>query len=340
MPQPLVLTQPGTYVGKRSERLLVRVGEESTELPLFEVAELIIGTRGITVSSDAIRELVERGVAISFVDGRDQPYATLISPHLTATVATRRAQLAAYLDSRGTRLATAIVRGKLRNQARLLRLFGKYLKKTAPEGYEAIEARVAELRRAWQRLGGVDRDAPIDEARATLMGAEGAGARSYWAGVQVLLPPRLAFPGRRGRGAEDVVNCMLNYGYAVLRSHVQSALLKAGLDVHGGFLHADRSGRASLVEDVVEEFRAPIVDRAVFTLARKRGGRLALDGRGSLDQETRREVARRVIERLEAPARFRGKQHKARSIIQAQAYRVAVHLRAEKEYRPFRFSWG
>jgi CRISPR-associated protein Cas1 len=39
------------------------------------------------------------------------------------------------------------------------------------------------------------------------------------------------------------------------------AALNAGLEPFAGFLHVDRPGKPSLVLDLVEEFREPVVDR-------------------------------------------------------------------------------
>ena len=43
-----------------------------------------------------------------------------------------------------------------------------------------------------------------------------------------------------------------------------------GLDPYVGFFHTERPGRASLSLDLVEEFRAPFVDRFVLSLINKR----------------------------------------------------------------------
>lgn len=83
----------------------------------------------------------------------------LSSPMLTATVITRREEIAAYYDSRGMELTKVIVRGKLGNQAALLKYFGKYLNET--DG-----ARFDELSRLTQALAKGRLDAPnIDAAR-------------------------------------------------------------------------------------------------------------------------------------------------------------------------------
>ncbi|MBI4483225.1 MAG: CRISPR-associated endonuclease Cas1 [Acidobacteria bacterium] len=48
-------------------------------------------------------------------------------------------------------------------------------------------------------------------------------------------------------------------------SHVWGAVLNAGLEPFAGFLHVDRPGKPSLVLDLVEEFRQPVVDRVVLS---------------------------------------------------------------------------
>ncbi|MGH7339513.1 MAG: CRISPR-associated endonuclease Cas1, partial [Candidatus Rokuibacteriota bacterium] len=101
---------------------------EQVELPLFRVSEIILAGSGISISTDLIEECCERGIPVSFLTRSGRPFAMLSSPVLTATVLTRREQMAAFGDRRGVELAKAIVRGKLGNQAALLKYFGKYVK--------------------------------------------------------------------------------------------------------------------------------------------------------------------------------------------------------------------
>jgi len=57
------------------------------------------------------------------------------------------------------------------------------------------------------------------------------------------------------------VNSALNYGYGILYGQVWGAVMNAGFEPFAGFLHLDRPGKPSLVLDLIEEFRQPIVDR-------------------------------------------------------------------------------
>jgi CRISP-associated protein Cas1 len=113
--------------------------------------------------------------------------------------------------------------------------------------------------------------------------------------------------------------------------------MNAGLEPFAGFLHVDRPGKPSLVLDLIEEFRQPVVDRAVVATVTK-GARLETR-EGLLTDESRRAVAGAVLERLEGEVGFRGRQHRLKSVIQVQARNVAAFLRDGEPYRPFPFKW-
>lgn len=306
------------------------------ELPLFRISEIIVAASGVTISSDLIEECCERGIRLSFLTPGGRPFAMLSSPMLTATVLTRREQMAAYGDRRGLEFAKAVVRGKLGNQAALLKYFGKYLKATDAPAFERLGSAVRAIAAGRREVDAVPGER-VDDARAALLAIEGAAGRHYWQGVRVLLADHVAFETREHRGAPDLVNSALNYAYGILYTQVWGAIMNAGLEPFAGFLHVDRPGKPSLVLDLIEEFRQPIVDRAVVALF-TRGTRLQVH-EGLLTDDSRRAVAAAVLERLESEVAFRGRRHRLRSVIQIQARNVASHLRGDETYRAFAFKW-
>jgi CRISPR-associated protein Cas1 len=382
----VVVEQPGVFLGKTSERLVVRgpkprielvedgeqlilpfevpqrprltvitssgerhqdrgPGErfrtktnvaEHIELPLFRINEIVIAASGVSLSTDLIEACCERGIRLSFLTRTGRPIAMLSSPMLTATVATRREQMAAYGDGRGVAVAKAIVRGKLGNQANLLKYFGKYQKTANPAAFAQITGAIKGIERLRRTVAAIPGQT-VDEARPVLLATEGSSGRLYWSGVRTLLAEKHPFAGREHRGADDPVNAALNYGYGILYTQVWGAIMNAGLEPFAGFLHVDRPGKPSLVLDLVEEFRQPVVDRAVIALF-TRGGTLGMRG-GMLDDDSRRAVANAVVERLEGTIGFRGRQQLVKSIIQIQARSMATGLRDGTGYRPFAFKW-
>jgi CRISPR-associated protein Cas1 len=341
--QPLHITDFGIFLGKHSERLVVRQGKETvSEHPLLHVEQLLVSGRGVSFSTDLVEACCARGIPITLLTPGGKPYARVASTALTATVRTRREQVAAYGDGRGARLARAIAAGKLRNQANLLRYFGKYCKQRRPEVYQALSERAGEILALAEEVAALPGER-VDELRPALMNREGRAGAQYWAGVAALLDGKAAFNGREHRGAGDVVNAALNYGYGILQSQVWSAVTLAGLEPYAGFIHVDRPGKPSLILDLIEEFRQPVVDRALFA-AWGRGWELEMeapegDGGPLLAKPAREAVARRVLERLDAAVVYRGKRHALKSVVQMQARRAALAVRGEAEYEAFVAGW-
>jgi len=367
--EPLVISDYGAYLGKHSERVVVRYRDKeraNDEYALMDLEQVIIGSRGVSLSSDLVEACTQRGIEISFLGFNGQPYAKLLSPALTATVISRREQLAAYQDERGFEIAKRFVQGKLQNQIRLVRYFGKYRKKRAPKQYAELTERVRKIQDLLKELDALKAaDAglcPIDAMRSTLLNLEGRAGALYWECVGRLLPGG-KFGKREHRGARGEVNVLLNYGYGILYSQIWSALSLAGLEPFAGFLHVDRPGKPSLVLDFIEEFRQTVVDRVVFAMINKRfkveweapDSDAARDAHQSakpggdaeetqreqrrLSKDTRRAFADRVLARLQETEGFESKQQKLASIIQQQARHLAMFLRRERDYKPFVARW-
>ena len=324
----------GLYIGKKGERIVIKQGGKiCAQVPFMRAQEVIIGSRGVSFSSDLLEELCNRGIRVAILSSSGRPVALITSPLLSATVETRRQQLAAFSNERGADFCRWIVAGKLHNQEKLLRYFGKSREGSRREELEATAQKLRKFRRDALAVEG----STADEVRPTLMGLEGTGGRMYWQRIGAMLPDELGFQGRHHQGPGDAVNAALNYAYGILYSHVWGAVMNAGLEPFAGFMHVDRSGKPSMVLDLVEEFRQPVADRAILTWLNK-GGKVTLV-KGMLDGESRENVAARVLLRLNTRERHRGKEHEVRSIVQMQARRAASALRGLRDYRPFAFQW-
>lgn len=341
----LIADEFGSHVGKYHGRLKVTKKKEVlAQAPLLHLQSVIITNSGVSISAAAIRACTQRGIPIHFISGSGTPYAGLYSAGLTGTVLTRRAQLDAYRDGRSWQLGLAFAEGKIENQARLLRYTAKYRKEKQPAIHKELNLLAGEVLDHLQELGCLSEVCLregyiIDDVRSQLLSIEGRAAKLYWRGLKTLLPEALQWPGRQGRGARDPFNSALNYGYGILYGQVERALVLAGLDPYGGFIHVDRPGKPSLVLDLIEEFRAPVVDRTMLGLANK-GVKIDQDEQGFLSDETRLMLAEKVLNRLEANERYQKKRHPLRAIIQMQARHLATYVRGERpRYRPFLASW-
>jgi CRISPR-associated protein Cas1 len=366
--ETLIVEEFGACVGKHSQRLRVTVkGQARADTPLITLRQVIVKSRGVSVSSDAVMACAERGIPIHFVSGVGlSAGAALYTAALTGTVRTRRCQLVAYDDRRGAVLAAAFARAKLANQAGLLKYLARNRKQTGPQVSADLRAAAREVNDhlielddliarvlgpeppagcdaaagSMARAGGVASPVGIDQWRSALLSIEGRAAKRYWEGVGLVVPDDLAWPGRRGRGARDPLNSALNYGYAILLRQVEHAVVCAGLDPFAGFIHADRPGKPSLTLDLIEEFRQAVVDRAILGMVGNRAALTVLDN-GFLDDATRRELAAKVIARIEESGeRYEGRRHSLREIIQMQARHIATFVRGDNpSYQGFVAKW-
>lgn len=324
----------GVSVSKKSERLVVkRKGEVIFERPFFDVERVIVSTEGATISAAAIHECVKHGIPLEFLSFSGAPYASLVSPSLGGTVRTRREQLLAYEDRRGVILGKAFAVGKLKNAANNLKYHAKYRKSADRAAYEYLYRRVDKIEDLTRQVEEVE-GACVDEVRGALLNAEGRGAALYWEGIKRMVPE---FAGREGRGATDLVNSLLNYGYGILYNRVLSAVTRAGLDPFAGYVHTDRPGKPSLVLDLIEEFRGPVVDRAVLGMLGT-GFKVGMDGE-KLDEKTKKLLAGKVRERLAVRVKHRGRKHSLENVLHIQARSVASFVRDGVLYRPFVGSW-
>jgi len=346
--QHLIVDEFGSFVAKKNGRLRVTCqGEKRGDAPLMHLETVLITGRGVSLSSDVVAACAEEGVPIHFLSRRGKPVGSLYSAGLAATVQTRRAQLEARQDSRGLHVALAAAEGKLSNQINLLKYMAKYRKAKQPDLYKEVRLladdvldHIAELDRLRaESLENAVRSYTVDDVRGQLLSIEGRGSQKYWQALGKLLLAAVNWPGRRTQGASDPLNSALNYGYGILYSQVERALVLAGLDPYAGFLHTDRPGKSALVYDMVEEFRQTVVDRTVLAVF-NRGGAIELDSRGRLTEKSRRSLADKVLTRLEAQERYEEKRHPLRNIVQMQARRLAAYLRGERDaYSPFVSSW-
>ncbi len=110
------------------------------------------------------------------------------------------------------------------------------------------------------------------DSLASLRGLEGSAARAYFGLLRQAMAGELAasFTKRARRPPPDPINALLGLGYTLLTEAMMTALEVVGLDPYIGFFHADAYGRPALALDLIEEFRAPIVDSLALTLVNKR----------------------------------------------------------------------
>lgn len=248
----LYLAEPGAYLRLEGGRILVmKSGEEVLGVPMEKVDQVLATDEG-AVSFAVLRALLARGAGFVLPGAAGEPPGLLLSG-ADSRIELRRSQYRCSEDAAFCLAAARVmVAGKIANGRLLLRRHYRFRPGGKCPAEEALHTMQAHALRA-------------DDLEA-LRGVEGAAARAYFEAFAGLLPARWSFPGRRRQPASDPINALLSYGYAVLFQNLLTLVAERGLDPYLGCLHAVRDGHPALVSDLMEEFRALVVDAVLLKL--------------------------------------------------------------------------
>lgn len=278
----LYITEPYSVVKKDGDTLVVSVPANErnetparkVEMPLIKISEVVI-LGDSTLTTPALSALLEQKAEITFLNAFGHFRGRLV-PKESKNSLLRLSQARAHDNPKACfNLARQFVTGKVHNMRTLLLRADRRLKD--PQVAEAAES----LRGI---LGSIESliadDAPPpdpakpqkDSAWGRLQGLEGAAAAQYFDGFGKMLhgDPALQFDTRSRRPPRDSVNALLSFGYSLLHHQCAGALQTANLDPYIGFLHSSQYGKPALALDLMEEFRAPIVDSVVMTVINNR----------------------------------------------------------------------
>lgn len=237
------LSEEPASLSVRYEQLLIKRGDREDSVPLEEIAALIVAHPAVCFTQAALNGLIDHGGIFIICNERRLPSGMLLPLEAHSTQTERMtAQITASVPLR-KQLWAQLVAAKLKAQAALL--------SQIPGNDWGIKHLSGKVRSG---------DPSNIEAQAS---------RRYW---QALFGD--AF--RRLPGAEDNVNSLLNYGYAVLRGIIARGICGTGLHPSLGIHHHSKYNPFCLADDLMEPFR-PLVDAAVFNILKERGEDAPLD---------------------------------------------------------------
>jgi len=330
----VVVNTPGTFIGKMANRLVAKSGNKTVLTHRLEkLRSVIITTRGVTISSDIVHECSNQKIPIHFLDAKGNHYAMLYSPQYPQPAA-GLAQLTAVNNATGINIARCIVTGKIKNQLNLAKFYGRS-RKDDNEYQELLTKMGKEIRALVEEADRLVFDDRYDNIREKLFSIEGRAASSYWNIIKKLVSDETGFPGRRRKGAEDLFNSMLNYGYGMLYSRLLAYVIAAGLNPCLSFLHSPQNNRPSLIFDFIEEFRSQAVDRAVVTMVNRKEKAELDKNSGLLKEDTKKRLIENVLERLSTLVEYRGKKATLEDVMSYQTKHLAQCLEKGKNYRPY-----
>ncbi|PJO78525.1 type I-C CRISPR-associated endonuclease Cas1 [Neisseria brasiliensis] len=327
----LYITTQGSYLHKERETLVVEQERKKVaQLPIHSIGHIFC-FGNVLVSPFLMGFCGENNVNLAFFTENGR-FLGRLQGRQSGNVLLRRAQYRRS-ESDPVPIARNIIAAKIQSSKRVLQ------RQIRNHGENAdIQTAITALNFSVQQL-------KLAHDLDVIRGIEGDAAARYFGVFQHLVNEKsgFVFNGRNRRPPRDEVNALLSFTYSILGKDISGALQGVGLDPQVGFLHADRPGRDSLAQDILEEFRAWWADRLV----------LSLINRGQIKpQDFTREAGGAVV--LKAEARkllFQTLQAKKQEKIlhpflqeevaigllpHIQAMLLARHLRGDlAEYPPF-----
>ena len=210
---------------------LVIAQDEPVNLPIEDIDALVIDSYGVTTTANLITELSTSGTTVVICDEKHLPSSVILPYSQHSRQAKVSRQQLAMGQALKKQLWRAIIIQKILNQAAVLQKFDYN-----PEPLRKIASEV--------RSGDVDN-------------RESLAARLYFAD--------LLDDATRRKPLWH--NAALNYGYAMVRSHIARHIAARGLVASQGLFHRSELNSFNLADDIIEPYRAAVDDYILSHIA-------------------------------------------------------------------------
>ncbi len=249
----IYLSEQNAVLRKRGERLVVEKQQQVLlDVHSFKVSAVCL-FGNVQFTTQAASLLLDKGINLSLFSLRGRLKGHL-TPPWGKNALLRLRQYQRVSDSRfALETSKNIVRAKLGNCAAVLARLARSQRDVDVAGLQAtVEDGILRL----------DQVADKEALRAI----EGSASAAYFGALRAFVAPEWQFEHRQRRPPRDPVNALLSLGYVLLGNELQGIVAGLGLDPYLGLYHDVRYGRASLALDVLEPFRAPVIDRLALRL--------------------------------------------------------------------------
>ncbi len=293
----LYVLEQGCRVALREESLMIYQRDllkQRVSLPTLERV-MVFGSAYLT--TPAIRACLRRDVGIGYLSRQGYCYGRVLPIRLGYRSLYRLQQ---SLDSAAALgAARVMVMAKIQNSRVLL--LRSVRRRPQLEVEQALHFLEYFIQKASQALS-------LEELR----GYEGAAAAQYFPAFGAILQGSdFVMTGRSRRPPLNPVNALLSFGYSILWNHLLGQIELQGLDSYLGILHAANDRHPALVSDLLEEFRAPIIDSLVIWLVNSRVIKSShdfefRDGGCFLNETGRRKFLHHFIQRMNEEIQING----------------------------------
>lgn len=253
----LYITDQGAYLKAKHHQFQVfHQGELRGKVPVARVSHIVL-FGCCNLSHGAVSLALHRRIPVLYLSQRGRYFGRLQTDGQAKVDYLSRQVLCSQNPQFVRATSEAIVAAKLHNSRVLLQKLNR--RRSTVKASEAI-ASIAKLIKCLPEAGSLD----------VLRGYEGSAAAIYFQALGSLFSGPFVFEKRTKRPPLDPINSMMSLGYTLLSQNVAAFIQAMGLHTHFGNLHVPRDNHPALVSDLMEEFRAQVVDSLVAYLVNKK----------------------------------------------------------------------
>lgn len=296
-------------------------------IPLTDVEQVVVDSQ-VRFSSRSVALLARRGIPVLFLSNGHFPSGMAV-PLRRQTRALARQLDASRDDGRRLQAARWLVEAKILNMRRILQ-------RLTVSGHDRVGT-LGSLKALAKRAA---RASTLDALR----GYEGSATGQYFTAWGRAFPTTMPFERRTRRPPRNEVNALMSFLYTVLCAEFELHLYGIGLEPGWGVFHETDEGRPALALDLMEPFRAPLVDSVVLDMANH--GRITPEDFHQVDegyllrQESRRKVFVQWENRLEREFNYTREERRTtlRNLIKEHCEQAKLFFREGRRMRPFRMN--
>ena len=257
----LYLTSDWLSINKSWWRFLIKnptsSDESEQQIPISLVEWIVIFGR-IQISTDAIKECLKWKIPVFFLSKWWYFFGKLDSLEIK-NVELLYNHIKASLDQNiSSKYAKNILVAKIHNSKTMLQRWNRFY-----SGWEIDNEDI------YKKLDELQSKILSASSLEEIRGYEWVSARLYFEWFAKFIKKPFVFEWRNRRPPKDPVNSMLSLGYTLLAQTIQMILNIQWIETQIGFLHQPKDLKTLLVLDIMEMYRAWIVDDMVIRLINK-----------------------------------------------------------------------
>ena len=248
----LYITENGSKVSTRGGHFIVECQDCSERLVPKETLESMVIFGNVYLTVPCIKECMERGISVSMFSTKGKYFGRIES---TSHINAKRLKHQVYLsdkEEKRVQFSKKIIMNKIHNQRVLLSRYARSSEKDIDEYIRAMKIHEKKISQC--------------DSIEQIMGYEGNAARQYFKALSEMVKDDFKFSGRNKRPPKDAFNSMISLGYTILMYEIMGEIENRGISPYIGFMHKDIERHPTLASDLLEEWRAVIVDATVMSL--------------------------------------------------------------------------